>query len=45
MPVAGEGCWGLVVEGLVGPLLVVFLAPVFEQDLGFVEAVEGLEVE
>ena len=45
MPLAGECCWGLVAEGLVGPLLVVVVSPVFEQDLGFVEAFEGLEVE
>jgi hypothetical protein len=41
----GECCWGLVAERLVGPVVVVLVPPVFEEDLGFVEAVEGLEFE
>jgi hypothetical protein len=38
-------CWGLVVEGLVGVVVVVLLAPVFDEQLGFVEGVEGFHVE
>src|ERR1700674_5249644 len=44
MPLVGECCWGLVAEGLVWPVVVVVVSPVFEEDLGFVEGVEGLDV-
>ena len=37
--------WGLVVEGLVGAVVVVFQPPVFYEELGFVEGVEGFHVE
>jgi hypothetical protein len=45
MPSAGKCRGGLVVEGLVWPVVVVVVSPAFEQDLGFVEGVEGLEFE
>jgi hypothetical protein len=45
MPVSGKCCRGLVAERLVGPVVVVLAPPVFEDDLGFVKAVEGLEFE
>ena len=45
LPLLGEGCWGRVVEGLVGPVVVVLESPVFEQKLGFEEAVEAFHLE
>lgn len=36
---------GLVVEGLVGAVVVAFEPPVFDEQLGFVEGVEGFHVE
>jgi hypothetical protein len=45
MPSLGEFCGGEVGEGLVGAVVVVFVSPVFDEDLGFEEAVEGLEVQ
>ena len=45
MPSSGELCGGEVVEGLVGSVVVVFEAPVFDEDLCFEEAVEGFEFE
>ncbi len=35
----------MVVEGLVGPIVVVLKAPVLEQQLGFVEGVEGFHLD
>ena len=45
MPSSGEFCGGEVAEGLVWSVVVVFEAPVFDEDLGFEEAVEGFEFE
>ncbi len=44
-PMAGEGCWGLVAERHVGSVVVVFEAPVLDEDLGFEEGVEGFQLE
>ena len=43
-PAASILGWGLVVEGLVGSVVVVLEAPVFDEQLGFVEGVEGFHV-
>ena len=45
MPVAGECGRGLVAEGLMRPVVVVFVSPVLDEHLGLEEAVEGLEIE
>ena len=45
MPSPSEFCRGEVAERLVRPIVVVFVAPVFDEYLGFEEAVEGLELE
>jgi hypothetical protein len=45
MPLRGEGCGREVAEGLVGSVVVVVVSPVLDQDLRFVEGVEGLQFE
>jgi len=44
-PAAGVVGWGLVVEGLVGSVVVVFQPPVFDEQLCFVEGVEAFHVQ
>ena len=45
MPPPGELHRGEVAQGLVGSVVVVLLAPILNEHLGFEEAVEGLEVQ
>jgi hypothetical protein len=44
-PLAGELCWCLVAEGHVGSVVVVFEAPVIDEDFGFEEGVERFHLE
>ena len=44
-PCAREGCRGLVAERHVRAVVVVFEAPVFDEDFGFEEGVEGFHLE